>query len=206
MRPLRFCWKAPSSFRRTVRRTSRRLGLISDSSYRFERGVDRLGVLRASQRAVSLILELAGGREPGISIAGETIPAPVHVDLRGDRGRSLLGAPIADDEISRILMAFGLSRIGGTTPHPHGPCPPTGSTSPARSIIEEIARVHGLDRIPRTRRAFTAPESAMDRVFDFSMAVRRRLQGAGFHEARTLTLLSESMLADDCFGTTISCA
>ncbi len=186
----------------TVRRTSRRLGLISDSSYRFERGVDRQGVLRASQRAVSLILELAGGTaEPGISISGGSIPAPVHVNLRGDRCRSLLGAPIDDDEISRILIAFGLSRIGGDN---------TASTWSVPShrldltreidLIEEVARVHGLDRIPRTRRAFTAPESAMDRVFDFSMAVRRRLQGAGFHEARTLTLLSESMLADDCFG------
>src|SRR5262249_24596217 len=92
-----------------VRRTSRRLGLISEASYRFERGVDPEGCARASARAAKLLAELGGGRVAGGLI--DAYPRPrkrTIIELRPQRARDVLGVPLADDTIVRHLGALGL--------------------------------------------------------------------------------------------------
>ena len=193
---------APAS----IRRTSRELGLASDSSYRFERGVDIAGVLRASQRAAALIVELAGGTrgELGIGMAGDSPigfdpvatmhdsgePVFTHtVALRPQRVTALLGVEIPLVRIDGILTGFGLGKTDA------GWEIPSFRQDLTREIdlIEEVARVVGLDAIPARVQAQFAAASATDRAYDRAMALRRALVAQGFAEARTLTLIGDQM-------------
>jgi len=170
----------------SVRRASRALGLLSDSSYRFERGVDPEAVALASARATQLILECAGGTaEAEVLEAGERWGRPT-VALRPERVRSLLGTDIPDAEIAAALAAVGLVSSAG------GWVVPGFRRELSREVdlIEEVARVIGIDRIPSRTAASFAPSSAPDAAYDFLMGRRLVLAGLGFHEARTSTLVS----------------
>ncbi len=132
----------------SVRSTSRALKLSSDSSYRFERGVDRLGVERASRRAAQLIVELAGGEPATGVIAAGAAPAPPHtVTLRPSRCADLLGIDIEPGRMVELLAALGLQ------PQPDGDAiactVPTHRLDLHREVdlIEEVARLHGYEQI-----------------------------------------------------------
>jgi len=183
-----------------IRRTSRGLGLSSDSSYRFERGVDIAGVLRASQRAADLLHEVAGavagvlqtsvgrdGVDVGALLMGLT---PVHhVSLRAERITALLGASVPDARVEQILSALGLSHTDG------GWDVPSRRADLVREVdlIEEIARVVGIDHFPASTRGRFVGSSEADHKYDRLMALRRAAVGQGFFEARSLTLVSEKM-------------
>jgi phenylalanyl-tRNA synthetase beta chain len=102
----------------SVRATARRLNLHSDSSYRFERGVDREFVDWASRRCCQLILETAGGQlAPGVVVAGTTSrPAPAPVVLRLSEIPRVLGIEIPAAEVQRILGVLGLRPQPGPRP------------------------------------------------------------------------------------------
>lgn len=187
-----------------IRRTSRELGLASDSSYRFERGVDPGGVLAAGERAAALIEQVAGGRQrAGVSAAGAAGfgRARRTVALRPERVGKLLGVPVDAGRVDAILAGFGLEK----TPDAAGVWRvPTFRGDLAREVdlIEEIARVVGLDAVPSSRRGSFTESSATDRDYDFGMTLRRRLAGLGFLEIRTPTLVSGRAAAEEAwFGT-----
>jgi len=192
----------------SVRRTSRALGLLSDSSYRFERGVDRAGVGLASDRAVSLILELAGGVAGELRVgapAGHTIGAGASAEkiretvfvrtlpLRHERVTALLGTDIPAIEINAILSGFGLRQSA------EGWDIPSYRQDLVREVdlVEEIARVVGMERIPSRLAAAPAVPGEADAVYDFQMDLRQKLVGQGMSEARTSTLVSEAMMWQD---------
>jgi phenylalanyl-tRNA synthetase beta chain len=190
----------------TIRRTSRALGLASDSSYRFERGVDIDGVMVASHRAAALILDLAGGTIGDLGVGhgpearvGFDPVAELHenegtvfthtVALRPERAAALIGLPVTTERIEEILTGFGLQKAD------HGWEIPSFRPDLTREIdlIEEIARVIGMDAVPARAQAQFAPASGTDRAYDRAMALRRRLVAQGFAEARTLMLIGEAM-------------
>lgn len=192
-----------------IRRTSRRLGLVSDSSYRFERGVDPAGVLRASARAARLIAELAGGTPGALclgvdpasaaqttGLSGEkewrsASSATVHftheVWLRPERVGEVLGIEVPPAQIDGILTGFGLQKGEGKTWRI-----PSFRRDLAREIdlIEEVTRVFGIEKIPGRTQARIAPSSPTDRAHDRNMRLRATLAAQGFYEARTLALIS----------------
>ncbi|MEA3209557.1 MAG: phenylalanyl-tRNA synthetase beta chain [Chthoniobacter sp.] len=185
-----------------IRRTSRALGLATDSSYRFERGVDLAGVLPASQRAALLITQLAGGEPQELCIGlAEDSPegfdpvAMFHetegtvfsrmVPLRRARCAALLGVEVPEERIEQILTGFGLRRAGGGWEVPSFRQDLTREVD----LIEEISRVTGLEMVPSRMQARFAPASAADRAYDSAMALRRALVAEGLHEARSLTLV-----------------
>lgn len=185
-----------------VRRTSRSLGLSSESSYRFERGVDVAGALKASQRAAALLGELAGARDVGLHVGGgdPTVDlgallmglTPVrHVPLRLERVASLLGAAVPEPRIAEILGALGLSKSDG------GWDVPTHRADLTREVdlIEEIARILGIEYFPASTRAHFSSASNADERYDRLMQIRRAALGQGLFEARSLTLVSERMAA-----------
>ena len=182
-----------------VRRASRSLGLFSDSSYRFERGVDPEGVATASARAVELILQLAGGTaSETIEVAGE-LPPRTKISLRHDRVRSVLGLEISDTEIDAALVRVGLINSGGGQWEIPGY---RREILREADLIEEVARVVGIEKIPSHAEGLFAGSSDADLAYDFSMDLRRRLAGMGFHEARTSTLVSNADAAD--FGASVA--
>ena len=133
-----------------IRATSRQTKISSDSSFRFERGVDWEMCETASNRATALILEIAGGtlRTELIDIK-TTQPEMPKVSCRFNKIRSLLGADISNDRIVEIFkgLAFEVSDINETS------CmvtPPTYRLDIYREadLTEEVARIFGLDNIP----------------------------------------------------------
>ena len=144
-----------------VRRTSRSLGLASDSSYRFERGVDPAGVLAASDRATQLILELAGGiAEPEIEASGALPDATRAVALRPGRCATLLGIEVPQPRIDSILTGFGLRKNADS-----GWQIPSFRPDLTREadLIEEIVRAFGIGNIPGTSAAAPSPPARRTR-------------------------------------------
>jgi phenylalanyl-tRNA synthetase beta chain len=133
-----------------VRAASRRLGLISDSSYRFERGVDIRGVERALLRAADLLLEIAGGRvEGGVSRTGDDASRRTPIRLRPERMKQLLGIEIDADEAVRSLTRLG-ARVGRADDGALDVLAPSHRNDLDREVdlIEEVVRLHGYDSIP----------------------------------------------------------
>jgi len=176
----------------SVRRTARELGLISDSSYRFERGVDPDGVLAASQRAVELILELAGGAaDPETSGAGNAPDFKRTVTLRPGRCSQVLGTEISSERVDGILTAFGLEKSGDAWKVPSFRQDLTREID----LVEEVTRVFGIDNIPGRETARFVGSTPSDHAHDRNMKLRRQLAAQGFHEARTLSLVGEMVAA-----------
>jgi phenylalanyl-tRNA synthetase beta chain len=133
----------------SVRRTSRRLGLSSDSSYRFERGVDFDMVDEASLRAVQLILEWAGGQAFSGALDDRIHPEARPVaSVRPERVEKVLGMKVRPARIREILSGLGCEVAGSDET--------LRVTSPMKrrdlrvevDYIEEVARIEGYDKIP----------------------------------------------------------
>jgi phenylalanyl-tRNA synthetase beta chain len=175
-----------------IRRSGRALGISTDSSYRFERGVDAAGALAASARASALIVEVAGGIASSELIVGGSIPEARVVALRGDRVRSLLGIDLDDVRIAALLAKLGLKQVHGGFEIPAW----RNDLTREVDLIEEVARLHGIGNITSRFQAIPAPSSEADHSYDFARGLRRRLSGMGFHEARSGTLTGSARQAD----------
>jgi phenylalanyl-tRNA synthetase beta chain len=182
----------------TVRATARKLNLHSDSSYRFERGVDRSQLDWASRRCVQLILETAGGElAPGVLTVGEANPPPrPPITLRLSQIPRVLGIDIPQAEVERILNVLGLKQQPASRTGEVLFVPPSWRRDLSREIdlIEEAARVHGYDKIPEDAAVPLAISTTtlQDRL---SERLAQSLVGAGFHEAVTLTFVDEPLNA-----------
>jgi phenylalanyl-tRNA synthetase beta chain len=173
-----------------VRRASRTLGLISDSSYRFERGVDPEMVASASARAAELIVQVAGGVAEEIALEAGSHWARTEIPLRHSRVRSLLGVELTDQEIEESLSGIGLEKSSGGGDSTWSVPGFRHELTREVDLIEEISRAIGIERIPSRTAGVFAPSSAPDAAYDFVMARRQSLVGMGFSEARTSTLVS----------------
>ncbi|MBO9874075.1 MULTISPECIES: phenylalanine--tRNA ligase subunit beta [Xanthomonas] len=130
----------------------RKLGLHTDAGHRFERGVDPALPRQALELATRLVLELAGGRAGPVIEAAlpEFLPAPAPIALRRARILRVLGIEIADADVERILRALGMDVVASADGWQ--------ITAPSRrfdiaieeDLIEELARIHGYDRLPTT--------------------------------------------------------
>ncbi|MDP9292306.1 MAG: phenylalanine--tRNA ligase subunit beta, partial [Verrucomicrobiota bacterium] len=170
-----------------IRRTSRRLGLVSESSYRFERGVDPEVILAASKRATELIAELAGGTPNSAENVG-TLPSSTRLmPFRNERCEAVMGRAITENESHAILASLGLEKTDG------GWKTPSYRQDLTREIdlIEEVVRVFGIEKIDGRNVARFSPHSVADRAHDWRMKIRERLVSRGFYEARTISLVSE---------------
>ena len=173
-----------------IRRTSRRLILSSDSSYRFERGSDAQAVLKASAFAASLIVELAGGKmEAATATAGEAPQLNGEVELDPSKLKQLMGASVTLEGAEDILTRLGLEKREGNRWSV-----PSYRLDLHRHIdlVEEIARVHGLDNVPSRFQASFAQESDVDATYDYQMSLRSTLSAVGFYETQTIKLIAES--------------
>jgi phenylalanyl-tRNA synthetase beta chain len=182
----------------TVRSTSRALKLASDSSFRFERGVDPAGVERASRAAAKLILEMAGGTlTPGVITVGEIPGETPTITLRPERVEQLLGISIAPEKITQLLGSIGIQRSGEADAS--GVLrfdPPSFRLDLEREVdlIEEIARLHGLDDIPTQPKIEIVARPPQPSV-EARRAIDRVLVGHGYHETVTFSFMSEDHAA-----------
>ncbi len=172
-----------------VRRTSRKLRLMSESNYRFERGVDPVGVDTASLRACQLILELAGGElAAGVADAWAAPYEAPEVAMRPQRCSDLLGLDVPAERQVEILDRLGLSprpdgqRVVCTIP-PH-----RADLRREADLIEEVGRIENFDSIPVSQKIThaIAPESLPRKT---RRQLGHVLSAAGFDEAVTFTFV-----------------
>ena len=175
---------------------ARRLGLSTDSSFRFERGVDFGNSKNALERATGLILSLCGGKAGPITEATSQLPARNTVNLRYARLLSVLGINIAQVEVAKILtqLGFEFTEKDGV----FAVKAPTYRFDIAREedLIEEIARLHGYDKIPAIApqaalNMLPVPESALNLAW-----ARDVLVNQGYQEIITYSFVDESWERD----------
>jgi phenylalanyl-tRNA synthetase beta chain len=175
---------------RSIRRTSKHLGLSTDASYRFERGVDPNGTIVAINRAAQLMHELAGGEIlRGIIDVYPTKIEHSRVSLRVSRTNSLLGTTLTKEQIISFLSFLDITLLEA-----NGDAllfdVPTFRPDIEREIdlIEEVARVYGYDNIEsKTRISINVASSGS--TADFHDEVRNYLVGSGFKEVVTNSML-----------------
>ena len=172
-----------------IRRTRRALELSSESSYRFERGIDLFAMPDALRRAIELIVSVAGGelREPPLDLWPQPLE-PTTIFLRPERVGGLLGISIARDEIEQRLTSIGF--VVAPKERRLAVQVPGWRPDVAREVdlIEEVARLKGYDAFPDELRAYrpgTVPDAPLEQAKD---RVRRQLAAAGLYEARTFPL------------------
>jgi phenylalanyl-tRNA synthetase beta chain len=176
---------------------ARRYGLGTDSSHRFERGVDPQLQWRAIERATQLLLEIAGGAAgPIVAVTAEAhLPKREPILLRASRVEKLLGLRLPPDEIAALLKRLGLQLE--TLAEGWRATPPgfRFDLSLEADLIEEIGRVHGYNNIPKRNPATRmelrpVSEAALDieRVKDV-------LVDRGYQEAITYSFVEPGMLA-----------
>lgn len=168
-----------------IRRTSRGLGLSSDSSYRFERGVDYDTVDWASRRAVQLILELAGGRAlKGVLDVSLPRPSRAVTRVRPSRVSRVLGMEVSPGRIREILSGLGAGVTG--TDGEFQVTAPAGRRDLKIEVdyVEEVARIVGYDKIPcdTSFGLRVAQDNPEDLVRE---EVRSALAGQGAYEVLT---------------------
>lgn len=179
---------------RTVRRTSKRLGLTSESSLRFERGVDEAGAAFASARAAKLMAELGGGRvHRGVVDVFPRPSRPTVIELRPQRVRDILGVPLATAAIAADLEVLGLG-VAEQQDLLVVTCP-TWRKDLEREVdlVEEVGRVHGYEAIPPTLpMSQAAPERGADELPE---KARDLFAAAGLTEAICYAFTSPARLA-----------
>ncbi len=184
----------------SVRATARALKLHSPSSYRFERRVDRRNLDWASRRCCELIMQTAGGElQAGSVVAGSSLPDHREpVELRFAKIEKVLGIPVAAEEAVEILTRLGLKCVTKTaetaTFEPPGWRP---DLTRECDLIEEVARIHGYDKIPEnaTLPVVATSRTVRERVQD---GIRSQLTACGLYEALTLSFVSEAQRLQFC--------
>ena len=180
----------------TVRKTARRLAMQSDSSYRFERGIDPTLPMRAGARAADLIADLGGGTVvPGVAVAGEARPTGATVTLRLSRLRELLGVDLPTGEVVAGLkrLGFGVTLDGDQI----AAVVPSHRLDVTQEVdlIEESVRVVGYDRVP-TRDEISIRLAPPDPARAAATLVRHTLAASGCFEAITFSFVSDKLASD----------
>ncbi|MEE7561441.1 phenylalanine--tRNA ligase subunit beta, partial [Xanthomonas sp. Kuri4-2] len=161
----------------------RKLGLHTDAGHRFERGVDPALAPQAIEVATRLVLELAGG-VPGPVVQAELaehLPQPATIALRRERIARVLGIRIDDAEVERILRALGMQVEAGADGWRVVAPSRRFDIAIEEDLIEELARIHGYDRLPTTlpggaTRIAVPSETRLDEASVRRQLVARELQ------------------------------
>ena len=181
----------------SIRMTSRKLGLSSDASYRYERGVDRNAVLAAGRRALQLILEIAGGECVGCCEVAAPAPEVRTIEADYSRIRGLLGLEVTDSDIEKILISlgFGMTAPGVFTVPSWRVYDVVGEAD----LAEEVARIYGLDKLPAVPIRAITDDFKLDGCHVIE-SLRNQLTGIGLDEIVCGSMIDEkSATADKMF-------
>lgn len=180
---------------RSVRRTARRHGLHTEASHRFERGADPLALPHVMRRAAATLATVADGAvAPAALDSHPRRIVPVEIAFRPSHVDRLLGIEVPLAETRRILEGVGCTiapaedgwRVSAPTHRPDLGRP--------EDLIEEIARVHGYDRIPARMAALTPTAAPPDRRISAIRTLREAAVAAGLHEAISFSFVSRREL------------
>ena len=181
----------------SVRKTSKQLGLSSDSSYRFERGTDPNRTVNAALRAAELIQEIGGGEiiTDVIDIYPNEIKENV-VTVRFSRINQLLGFNIEPARVEKILSGLEFSIVGKNSDELTVSVP-TFRHDIEREIdlVEEIVRIYGFDSVPQIDKISIPLKSKVDQTI-FNNSIRNYFTALGFNEVISNSLISDEKTID----------
>ncbi|WP_147803439.1 phenylalanine--tRNA ligase subunit beta [Alkalicoccus halolimnae] len=175
-----------------VRQAQRELGIRSDSSIRFEKGVDPNGVEEAGKRAASLIQQLAGGEVLSYTVAYDELDrSEKEIDISLDRINRSLGTSLSTEDVTAIFnrLQFSAKEKDGTF---------TVKVPTRRQdikieadIVEEVARLYGYANIPVTLPNTPSTQGGLSEEQKKKRKIRRFLESAGLHEAVSYSLTTK---------------
>ena len=178
----------------SIRKTAKTLGLNTEASHRFERGVDPKGTIKALNRAAKLMVALEGGVLVGGLIDEHPKPvAPVRIDLKVKATNRLLGTQLTANRIQRLLESIEFS----ATSSGHGTItvtPPSFRVDVHRpeDLMEEVARLSGYNNIPTTFPVMPAEARKPLRILAVRDRIRRLMTGWGFTEVINYSFIGKS--------------
>jgi phenylalanyl-tRNA synthetase beta chain len=179
----------------SIHYTSHSLGLTSEASMRFERGISAGLTLPALKHATQLIAELGGGKvTPGIIDNYPGKKESIPIILTPEKTSRILGMEINQETILRTLTALGIecravgANITATTPEWRS------DIRIEEDVIEEVARIIGYDKIPTSMLSVPIPRHDPEPVLGLRKTIRQSLTGGGFQEIVTNSLTSRDLL------------
>jgi phenylalanyl-tRNA synthetase beta chain len=179
-----------------IRKTSRRLDLSSDSSYRFERGVDpAAGLAAAIDTAAELTRRLGGGTIVSGIIDASPVALPARrVCMRPSQAVRILGVDLDKDRIISMLASLGITHDGEENGAPVFKIPMhRHDISIEADLIEEVGRLYGYDNIPAAQTAMVPMTRQVNPARAAIDTLRKALAFAGLHEAVTNSMTSQKL-------------
>jgi phenylalanyl-tRNA synthetase beta chain len=177
----------------SVRKTSKALGLFSEASRRFEKGVDPQASLRIAKRASQLMCEISGGTLLKGAIDACPLPIqPPKITLRVDRANRYIGKTISPNQMQKIFSGLGF-HIAQSTRKTITVSPPARRLEDITrevDLIEEVARIVGYDNIPTTLPKTRTVSSTPDKESRVEEVIRTLLAGSGHSEVITYSFIS----------------
>ncbi|MBU6491586.1 MAG: phenylalanine--tRNA ligase subunit beta [Burkholderiales bacterium] len=170
-------------FPAAIQGRSRRFNLSSDASHRFERGVDFAGNVVALERATRLVLDICGGKPGPVADHVAQLPSRNPVRLRVSRAARILGVPVTTAEVGEIFARLGLpceqidADVFEVTPPSY-----RFDLEIEEDLIEEVARIHGFERIPSKPPVAANAMRRTDEARRSLHALRHELAGRGYQE------------------------
>lgn len=176
---------------------ARKLGLHTDASHRFERGVDPELPRRALERATELLLTITGGQAGPVLVAENSadLPQPTPVTLRRARLRRVLGVDVADAEVVRIFTALGMQVVAAADGWQVTAPSSRFDIEREEDLIEEVARIFGYDNIPVATPAGALTLAIEPEARISELALREQLAARGYYEAVNLSFVAADLLA-----------
>jgi len=173
--------------------TGRKLSLLSDARYRFERGIDPAFLETGMEIATRLVLDLCGGEPSELVIAGKNPDPGRSLSFRPERVRELTGVDISRDDIQRILAVLGFEISGDGEPWQVAIPSWRSDIVHEACLVEEVIRINGFASIPTTPlpRETSLPKPAMNENQKRRVIARRALAGRGMVEAVTYSFMGE---------------
>jgi phenylalanyl-tRNA synthetase beta chain len=169
-----------------IRKTSKRLGIVSEASYRFERGIDSNGILAALNKASKMTRDYAGGEIQG-SYAFAGVPYQEEkIELQSEKINRLLGLQLSNQEIEEILIRLGFKISNNWLTIPSW----RHDIESWQDLAEEVGRIYGLEKLPRIKlpKAKTPPKS----IYYAKEYLKDLLVGDGFIEVKNYPFLSQA--------------
>ena len=179
----------------TIAGKARSYGLHTDSSHRFERGVDYELARTAMERATALVLDICGGQPgPVVEVASEdNLPTVADIPLRRERITRVLGVSFEDAEVSEILTRLGMD-VSETEQGWLAKAPSYRFDMAIESdLIEELARIYGYNRLPVRTPVAATPLAAAPEDKIGLMDIRRVMVARGYHEAVTYSFVDPEL-------------
>lgn len=185
----------------SIRRSARRLAMTTDAAFRFERGIDPEGVVKALNRAAQLIAEISGGSIYRNYI--DEYPLKVSrikdIPLRLSSINSIIGMSIKRKDVVKVLKSIGMD-ITELDKGRYSVTPPTFRVDIAREIdlIEEVARLYGYDRVPVTTPDISITETEAIPRLDLEEDIRQLMTGDGYSEVVNYSFISPAATDNLC--------